>query len=50
MTDQPQSNIPPYREIDTAPLVYFDAVAAQGTINGAIQIVGWSHFDSTPRR
>jgi hypothetical protein len=38
MTDQPNPNIPQYREADTAPIIYFDAVAAQGTMNGAIQI------------
>jgi hypothetical protein len=36
MTDQP--NVPPYRETDTAPVIYFDVIAAHGVMNGAIQI------------
>lgn len=30
--------IPPHRALDTAAFVYFDIVAAYGTLNGAIQV------------
>ena len=36
MSDVPA--IPPYEEIPAAPVVYFDLVAANGIMNGAIQI------------
>jgi hypothetical protein len=36
LTDQPP--IPPYDNIPTAPYVYFDIVAAQGHMGGAIQL------------
>jgi hypothetical protein len=35
---KPSIGAPPYRNSDTAPFVYFDLVAANGVINGAIQI------------
>lgn len=36
--NDPASPVPPYEDALTAPIVYFDAVSAQGIMNGAIQI------------
>ena len=36
MTDSPA--LPKYRNTDSAPIVYFDIVGANGIMNGAIQI------------
>jgi hypothetical protein len=33
-----ESTVPPYNNIATAPIVYFDVVAANGMLNGAIEI------------
>jgi hypothetical protein len=39
MTTGPtRSAIPPYRNVSTAPFVYFDFVAAYGVANGVIEI------------
>jgi hypothetical protein len=41
MADAPNPagvSVPPYRNVDTAPVVYFDIAAAHGVMNGSIQI------------
>jgi hypothetical protein len=43
------TQLPPYKNIDTAPIVYFDFVAANGTLNGAIEIdVACRHLSPNP--
>lgn len=34
----PKSTVPPYEDLATAPVVYFDVVGANGIMNGAVQI------------
>ncbi len=36
MSDAPK--VPPYQSIPDAPLIYFDLVAAQGVLNGVVQV------------
>lgn len=38
MSNTSPAQIPDYTEVSTAPIVYFDGIAAHGTLNGAIQI------------
>jgi len=38
MADQPDPNFPPYRDSETAPIIYFDVIAGTGVMHGAVQI------------
>jgi hypothetical protein len=35
---EPETAIPPYENVTAAPIIYFDFVAANGMMNGAIEI------------
>ena len=48
-TNEAPAAPPPYEDVTTAPYVYFDAVAAHGVMNGAIQIeVAARHLEAIP--
>jgi hypothetical protein len=38
MTSESEKIIPPYKNLDTSPFIYFDVVPTFGVLNGAIQI------------
>jgi hypothetical protein len=38
VTDKADTSVPTYKNIDTAPVIYFDIVPTYGVMNGAVQI------------